>query len=118
NSIKYQKDVVADVQGDPVIDGLQVFFRHCSRTPAPVKIAQLDLDDRGSVLRDNLVIELQGAKADSLLESKDPQLRICDPGDPLMTDRGRIRAPTINAVLNCTVHCGCTTAVRPRTWSE
>lgn len=106
---------VSSVDGD-LLTGITIRYSGCQSGISPLLVAELDLDDRAFTMRNDLRVTLVGAGTDSVL-SLVPEVLICDPADPLGGLRGRIPAPSIDAVFNCTMHCGCTTALRPRSWS-
>lgn len=107
---------VASTEGD-LLTGMTIRYDACMSGVSPLLVAEMDIDDRAFVARNDLRVTLVGVGVDSIA-SQYPQLIICDPGDPLGGERGRIPSPSVDAVFNCTAHCGCTTALRPRSWSE
>ena len=103
--------------GDP-LSGFTIRYSGCITGMSPLLVAEMDLDDRYLFgVRNDLRVTLVGVGVDSIM-ALHPQLLICDPEDPLGAERGRIPAPSVDAVFNCTVQCGCTTALRPRSWTE
>lgn len=108
---------VASTMGDP-LGGITIRYAGCISGISPLLVAEMDLDDRYLFgMRNDLRVALVGVATDSIAVTV-PEILICDPGDPLGAERGRMMAPSIDAVFNCTAHCGCTTALRPRSWSE
>ena len=108
---------VASTTGD-LLGGITIRYGACVTGISPFLVAEMALDDRDRFgMRNDLRVTLVGVATDSMVADV-PEILICDPGDPLGAERGRLRAPSIDAVFNCTAHCGCTTAVRPRSWSE
>jgi hypothetical protein len=114
-SVSYPHDHVLSAEGD-LLTGVTIRLYNCATPGAPIVLALMDFEDRGSVQRDDIVVSLQGVGADSIASMK-PQLTICDPIDPT-AERGRLEAPSVDATFNCTMHCYCTTAIRPQSWSE
>ncbi|UCE03991.1 MAG: hypothetical protein JSW67_07390 [Candidatus Latescibacterota bacterium] len=67
----------------------------------------------------DVVLELKGGTlvADSLVLQK-PQLKVCDPQDPLGGDFELLESQSVLSTLNCTGDCPCTTAVSRRSWTH
>ena len=108
---------VSSTTGD-FLGGITIHYGNCITGISPLLVAEMDLDDRYLFgMRSDLRVTLVGVATDSIAVIV-PEILICDPGDPLGAERGRLQAPSIDAVFNCTAHCGCTTALRPRSWSE
>jgi len=114
-SVRYPHDHVLSADGD-LLTGVTIRLYNCATPGVPVVLAEMDFDDRGGGHRNDIVVSLQGVGADSIA-SMIPQVMICDPADPT-SDRGRLHAPSVDATFNCTMHCYCTTALRPQSWSE
>jgi hypothetical protein len=83
----------------------------------PLLVAEFDIEE-GSFVgpRPNLLVDVRGAALDSLSAALEPQLRLCDPMMPDGEGRGFLVAPSVDATLNCTAACGCTTALAAATW--
>jgi hypothetical protein len=91
----------------------------CRTGGAGIPIVEFDLVDLCSTCngqpRPDILLHLVGAGADSIAGTT-PQFRICDPNDPT-NHPGSILATPLDAHLNCTANCSCTTALEPATWS-
>jgi hypothetical protein len=107
-----------DVRGS-LENGFDARFATCQSGTDPILVAQFGIADvtlTASTPRPDLVLHLSGAVVDSLRASTVPRLLVCDPGNP-EGNQGLINAPSVDARLNCTHQCGCTTAIAPRSWS-
>lgn len=108
---------VASTEGDP-LGGITIRYSSCITGISPLLVAEMGLDDRSRLgVRNDLRITVVGVATDSIA-SNNPEILICDPDDPLGAERGRLKAPSVDATFNCTFNCYCTTALRPRSWSE
>jgi len=116
-SVFYPRNLVAEALGEPV-GGVDVHFQACRKQVGPLMIAQFRLEDRnlGGFVRNDLRIKLVGFSPDSVA-AVEPQIRLCDPENPITGDGGRFPAPSVDAVFNCTERCYCTTAVRRTTFA-
>jgi hypothetical protein len=104
-----------ETYGD-IFTGVDVRFGTCQQPSAPLLVAEFDVEDQSfGGPRPDLRLDIKGGAIDSV-EVADPHFRICDPIDPLGLGRGVYPAPGVHATLNCTAHCGCTTAAEPRRW--
>lgn len=102
--------------------GVDVTLAECPPGGAPVLIMRFDLllqdiDNPGGV--ENVIFKLRGGTvvADSL-DLTEPNLKVCDPDDPLGGEPELAPAVALQATLNCTSECPCTVAVQRRTWAE
>ncbi len=115
--VMFPHNLYFDVRGS-VETGYDARFAECTNTTDPILVAQFSISDVSLVPppHNNMVLHLAGSVLDSLQAADKPRLIICDPTDP---DRnlGYVTAPSVDAYLNCTQSCGCTTAIVPRTWS-
>jgi hypothetical protein len=115
NSVRLNRNVVFTHSGDLVhIENMDVSFRGCLRDTM-VKLLDFEIFDAGTTLRHDLVLHLAGASIDSLAGVL-PRLKVCDPDDP-QGYRGIVEASPVDARLNCTRLCYCTTGVTPTTWA-
>jgi hypothetical protein len=104
-----------ETYGD-LYNGMDVRFGACAQSSSPLLLAEFDIEDQSfGDPRPNLRLDIKGGAVDSV-EINDPHFRICDPTDPLGEGRGIFAAPGVHATLNCTAHCGCTTALQTRRW--
>lgn len=107
---------VSSTEGD-LLSGITIRYSSCISGISPLLVAEMDLDDRSFSPRSDLRVTLVGVATDSIAVIV-PEILICDPDDPLGAERGRLQSPSVDATFNCTVNCYCTTALRPRSWSE
>lgn len=107
---------VASTEGD-LLGGITIRYSSCITGITPLLVAEMDLDDRSFTARNDLRVTLVGVATDSVAVNV-PEILLCDPDDPLGAERGRLQSPSIDATFNCTFNCYCTTALRPRSWSE
>jgi len=107
---------VSSTEGD-LLGGITIRYSSCITGISPLLVAEMDLDDRAFSPRNDLRVTLAGVATDSLAALV-PEILICDPGDPLGAELGRMPSPSVDATFNCTFNCYCTTALRPRSWSE
>ena len=106
-------DTHVDVTFQPLAD------QPCRTGAMGLPILEFDLEDLCTTCggpRPDILLHLEGAAADSIAGLK-PQFIACDPHDP-NNHPGSILAATLDAHLNCTAACGCTTALEPATWSR
>lgn len=96
--------------------GLDLQYFPCV-APGRVLLAKFHIFDAGFVPRQELRLHLTGTGPDSVSNYLNPQLKICDPGDP-EGNLGLIETRALDAVLNCPEPCVCTTAVVQRTWTH
>lgn len=100
-----------------LLDGIELRFSDCMTETSPVLLAEFGVDDRfRQGTRQDLVLHLIGATHDSSTATVIPQLAICDPLDAQQV-LGYVAAPSVDATLNCTGPCGCTTVVQPAVWT-
>lgn len=102
--------------------GVDVTLAECPPGGAPVLLMTFDLELADPDLKDPVAdvrLKLRGGTvvADSL-DLTEPNLKVCDPDDPLGGDPELKPAVALQATLNCTSECPCTVAVQRRTWAE
>lgn len=115
-TFRIRRDVVFDIVGDVAnLRDLDVRFRGCVDTNEPLPLMEFVIYEGSDTPRSNVRLRLTGAAVDSL-SLLYPAWKFCDPADPEHFV-GYVHAPSVDAVLNCTVGCYCTTAVRHATWS-
>ncbi len=105
-------------------NGLNVILQNCFLAAGPVELVSFDLKQVDSNLPSDFRVpdvrlEIKGASvpADSLVFEK-PQVKICDPIDPINGKPLLVEAIPIVSTLNCTADCPCTTPVTPTTWGR
>ncbi len=103
--------------------GVDVTLSPCVPGGGPVllmsfELSHFDPSDPSAHFED-LELKLRGGTivADSL-DLVEPNLKICDPDDPLGGEFELQEAVSLRATLNCTTECPCTTAIRQRTWAD
>jgi hypothetical protein len=95
--------------------GLDIQFFPCRDITSPVVLLEMQIFERNTQARNNLVLELVGSAQDSVTAVNKPTLKLCDPENP-EGDAGRIEVAIAQGHLNCTGTCPCTVAVASRTW--
>lgn len=95
--------------------GLDIQFFPCRDLTSPVVLLEMQIFERNTQTRNDLVIELIGAAQDSVTAANKPTLKLCDPENP-DGDAGRIEVAIAQGHLNCTGTCPCIVAVASRTW--
>jgi hypothetical protein len=96
--------------------GLILRFYPCITSGQPLRIAEFGMVDLNSPSAgENLVLHFVGTPIDTMVAAKVPRLLVCNPDDP-EGQLGVVDAPSVDAILNCTQNCYCTTALVPRTW--
>jgi hypothetical protein len=95
--------------------GMDLQFFPCLDPGPAVELVHFDIYDHGSTHRNDLVLHLSGSSPDSLGQSTRPKLKVCDPANP-EGNRGLLPAQVLDAHVNCTHDCDCTSALEPRTW--
>jgi hypothetical protein len=115
--VTYPRDLVFADRGS-LETGLVLQFSHCVTGGQPLLVAEFGLVDLNldPTPRQNLSLHFVGAPLDTLVASDLPRLLVCDPINP-DGNLGLIDAAGVDATLNCTQHCGCTTALVLRTWT-
>jgi hypothetical protein len=101
-------------------DGVDLTLADCPLASGPVLLLKFKLAYLvpGGEPAD-VVLELKGGTivADSVTQQK-PQLKLCDPDDPLGGDFELLESQSVLSTLNCTGECPCTTAVSRRSWTH
>jgi hypothetical protein len=99
--------------------GYDARFSQCVSADGPRLVAQFAIADvrLGPGPRTNLVLHLVGAMLDTATATLTPQALVCDPEHHPDGTLGTTSLRSIDAYLNCTKPCGCTTAVAPCTWA-
>jgi hypothetical protein len=117
-SLQFPRNRTFEAQGE-LASGLALRFAACESTPGPLQLAEFDLDDliSGETPRPNLRLRCEGFGVDSTA-TMNPQFRVCNPHDATGSDLRRFAARGVDAVLNCSSSCGCTTAVVSQAWSQ
>ena len=105
-------------------DGLSVILQDCPLAAGPVELVSFDLKQVNPGLPPDtrvpdVRLEIKGAsvQSDSLVYEK-PQVKICDPEDPIGGEPQLVEAIPILSTLNCSIHCPCTTPVDRSTWGS
>jgi hypothetical protein len=116
---KGKNDMVGDLNSS---DGLDVTLSECPEVTGPVLLLEFELvheDPFGELMVPDVLLELKGGTnvADSLTLEQ-PQLKLCDPDDPLGGEFELVEAQSQRTTLNCTGECPCTTAVVRRSWTH
>ncbi len=104
--------------------GIDVTLSPCQPGGAPVllmsfDLSHFDLNLPGGPQVEDLELKLRGGTivADSL-NLVEPNLKLCDPEDPLGGTVELREAVSLQATLNCSSQCPCTVATLPRTWAD
>jgi hypothetical protein len=113
--VQFPRDLVFDVQGDVAnLRDIDMRFNFCLTPAEPLVLAEFEVFDSNFMPRSDLRLHLVGTGVDSV-SSMDPQFKTCDPENP-EGFRTLVRAPSVDAVFNCTVRCYCTTAIVEGSW--
>ena len=103
--------------------GIDITLSPCKPAGAPVLLMTFELSHFDSQNPDahveDLLLKLRGGTivADDLTLTE-PNLKICDPDDPLEGQFELAEAVALQATLNCTSECPCTVAIAAGTWAD
>ena len=111
------------IGGGSLEDQVDVIFQPLAGQPcrtgvAGIPIVEFDLAYLCTTCgpRSDLQLHLTSAAGDTIAGAS-PLFRVCDPDDPTHHP-GNVYATPLDAYLNCTANCGCTTALEPATWGH